>query len=238
MRENRPSNLVVLRAGDGSLHPQWLILPRQQQEFDLWVDYYGGTEPGKYRDTCDWYRESGGTKFPKLYSLIKENLDKVLKYDAVWFPDDDIACDTTIINHLFTLFHQYQLDLAQPSLSPDSKYSFLITINQPEYELRYTSWVEPMVPLFGRDALIKCLDTFNESQSGWGLCWVWPKLLGYPQNKIAIIDGVTVKHTRAVGRGDLYRGLKIQPGEEKRQLMQKYQIPGCEIFNYRSVAKI
>jgi hypothetical protein len=228
-------NLVVLRAGDSSLHPQWLTLPKQEWKFDLWIDYYAGTEPGKYRDTCDWYRESGGTKFPQLYSLIKENLEAVQKYNAIWFPDDDLGCDIAVINNLFMLFHKYHLDLAQPSLSQDSIYSFLITRNQPECTLRYTNFVETMMPLFRWEALTKCLDTFIESQSGWGLCRIWPKLLGYPQDKIAVIDGVVVQHLRKLGSGDLYKGLKTLPLEELQYLIKKYQISEFKTTVYQSI---
>ena len=30
--------------------------------------------------------------------------------------------------------------------------------------------------------------------AGWGLDWLWPFLLGYPQNKIAVIDQVSIAH--------------------------------------------
>jgi hypothetical protein len=236
MADDKKRNLVILRAGDGSLHPQWEVFEKQR-EFDFWVDYYGNVH-GKYQDTCDRYRQSGGTKYPQLYSFIRKNFDTVQKYDAVWLPDDDISCDTVSINNLFALFHQYHLDLAQPSLSVDSYFGYSITVNKPEYVLRYTNWVEGLVPIFSREALMKCLETFSESQSGWGLCWVWPKLLGYPQDKIAIIDGVNVRHARAVGKGDLYRNLKISPSNEKQKIMEKYQIKGynsCNIIIYRNI---
>ena len=46
----RRRNLVVLRAGDNSLHHGWLDAPAR--DFDLFVSYYGSA-PGRHRHTAD-----------------------------------------------------------------------------------------------------------------------------------------------------------------------------------------
>ena len=43
--------------------------------------------------------------------------DVVEKYDAIGLPDDDCFTNTSSINKAFQLFHKYNLDLAQPSVS-------------------------------------------------------------------------------------------------------------------------
>ncbi|KAK3241370.1 hypothetical protein CYMTET_48860 [Cymbomonas tetramitiformis] len=62
------------------------------------------------------------------------------------------------------------------------------------HKLRYTQFVEVQMPVFSRYALEKCMKTFQETTSTWGLDLIWPKLLGYPTDKIAIIDAVQAYH--------------------------------------------
>jgi hypothetical protein len=228
-------NLIICRAGESSLHPAWLN-PPAYKNFDLWVNYYGAT-PGKYARTCDLYRESKGIKYPEIHRFIIENIDRVIEYDAVWLPDDDLRCDARTIHEMFELFHHYELRLAQPSLSQDSNYSHEITLHHPECILRYTNFIEPMAPIFSRVALQICLPTFTQCQSGWGLDYVWPKLLSNAPDKVAIIDAVTVVHTRPVGNGDLYKKLPEHPMEELYRLGRQYGFTPFEMITFKSIPK-
>lgn len=234
MSQTKQRNLVICRAGDHSFHPQWIQGAGKQ--FDLWVDYYGEEQPETFRSSCDWYHESPGLKFPGLYKLIKEFADQVFQYDAVWLADDDIETNTETINQMFAIFHRYDLWLAQPSLSRDSFYSHSITLNQPDLELRFTNWVEVMVPIFAKEALQICWATFQQSQSGWGLDNVWAQLFNFRTDKIAIIDAVTVKHTRPVGTGEAYQKLTVSPRKEMRRLNEKYHFPNQHLV-YGSIKK-
>ena len=55
-----------------------------------------------------------------------------------------------------------------------------------------------MCPFFSRDALAKCLPTFQENVSGYGVDIVlWPAILG--KRGMAIIDAVQVAHRRPLG---------------------------------------
>lgn len=212
--------LIVARVGDKSLHREW-ISHSEKRNFDILLDYYGNV-PNKYRDECDFYVQSKGLKWPGLYAILKTHRSLILQYDSVWFPDDDISVDTLTINFMFEVFTKYQLDLAQPALTRDSFFTHGITIQNPEFKLRFTDFVEVMVPLFSREALEKVWTTFGESQSGWGLDNIWPKYLGYPDGKIAIIDETPVKHTRPVGGGELYQKLNISPHFEVTTMVRKY----------------
>ena len=53
--------------------------------------------------------------------------------------------------------------------------------------------------------------------------YLWPRLLGYPKDKIAIIDLVTVKHTNPIG--ETYEGrFSKEPMQELQELFFKYNL--------------
>ncbi|HEX2577375.1 MAG TPA: hypothetical protein VHK88_13555, partial [Aquihabitans sp.] len=91
------------------------------------------------------------------------------------------------------------LDLFAPALDAESYFAHYITMHNPRFFGRFVGFVEIMIPGFSRPALERLLPTLGESETGWGwgLDSVWPKLLDY--TNVAIIDGVTVSHTRPVG---------------------------------------
>lgn len=198
--------LVMARVGDRSLHTEW-IHPAEDRNFDLALSYYGDT-PGRYAQECEFYTETKGSKWPKIYEWIESMGERIFEYDAVWFPDDDISTDPGNISHMFRLFQEHGLLLAQPALT--ANHYFKVTKLHKNYRLRYTNFVEIMVPVFSRDALKACWHTFDKSVTGWGMEHVWAKLLDYPYKKMAILDETPVRHTRPPGKGDLYENIKNQ----------------------------
>jgi hypothetical protein len=71
--------------------------------------------------------------------------------------------------------------------------------------------------------MIKLINTFDITESGWGLDILWSKLLGYPTDKIAIIDSVTIEHTSPVGKNYGNRFSK-SPMDELHDVMRKYSV--------------
>jgi hypothetical protein len=215
--------LVVSSIGDDSLHNHWK--EGENRDFDLILDYYGD-KPDHYKYDCELYFQRKGTKFPKFYQIIKENPDLIFQYEAVWIPDDDLMIQTDEINGLFGIFSENELLLAQPALTHDSYSGFWkgVTLENSNYNIRYTNFVEVMAPIFSRDALMKCWETFKLSQSGYGLDLVWPKLLGDPEDKISIIDAIKIRHLRPSGAGDLYKNIKVNRMEEMHRVCEVYKI--------------
>lgn len=213
-------NLVILRAGDGSLHRGWIAEPNR--DFDLFISYYG-KQPDMHRAEADYYEHRPGPKWSCIAELLADNAQLLDQYDAFWFPDDDLAATTETLNRMFGLFHGFGLALAQPALTRDSYYSWDTLLQRPEYVLRHVGFVEVMAPLFEKSALRACLKTFGQSRSGWGLDWVWPTLAGRGRkDTIAILDATPVKHTRPLG-GDLYRNNpEMDPRRDEAQLLQEY----------------
>jgi hypothetical protein len=81
-----------------------------------------------------------GGKWEGLHAFFAEHPGILNLYDWVWLPDDDIDTTATTINSLFDLMDEQRLDLAQPSLSWDSYYTYFATLNNPRFKLRYTIW--------------------------------------------------------------------------------------------------
>lgn len=215
-------NLIILRAGDKSLHLDWLANP--QRDFDILVSYYGG-QTDLYADSADLYEMRKGPKWSCIADLLRDQSQLVEQYDAFWFPDDDLATDTSNINRMFAFFHALDLNLAQPALTADSFYSWKNLLQDRSQLVRFTSFVEVMAPLFDRKTLQRCLPSFSESRSGWGLDWVWSHLCGQsPQLTMGIIDATPVKHTRPVASGgDLYKNNpELDPKKDQARLMAKY----------------
>lgn len=196
-------NLVIVRAGDQSVHPQWLVGP--DRNFDIFVSYFGNDE-NRYAEAADYHENRKGMKWPVIGELLQAHPELVERYTCFWLPDDDLVTDTATINRMFDFAAAYQLALSQPALTRDSYYTWPLLLQRRDYDLRFTRFVEVMAPVFDRAALRVCLPTFGENASGWGLDWLWPRLLERRgENAIAIIDAAAVRHSRPVGGGELYK---------------------------------
>jgi hypothetical protein len=219
-------NLVIVRAGNGSLHPGWLNAPGEERNWDLVVNYFGD-DPDKFRGD-EWLRIDGkGPKLRGLYEFIRGHEQLVRNYEYIWLAEDDLACKCRDINRLFDICHQENLKLVQPSLTHDSYFSHAITLHNPCFRLRYTTFVEVMAPCMSSSTLWKLLPTMNENVSGWGVDDLWSLLLAGDPDAIAILDAVQIRHTRPVGRGQLYDSLKAagrSAWDERQELHEKYGI--------------
>jgi len=195
-------NLVVVRAGDNSVHPGWLD---GERDFDLYVSYFGN-QPDRYADQAEFHENQKGMKWPVIGELIQRQSELLEQYDYFWFPDDDLITDTATINRMFAHARAFGLALAQPALTAESYRTWPLLLQDPRYLLRYTRFIEVMAPVFDRDALARCLPTCTESTSDWGLDSLWPRLLeDRGREALAIIDATAVYHSRPVGGGELYK---------------------------------
>ncbi len=193
----RPRNLVVVRAGDKSLHPTWFSR-ECAPHWDLVVSYYG-SDPDKFRESTYRRIDQAGGKWDGLYRLFTEHDELLANYDRIWLPDDDIATDTRTINRIFDAMTEYKVDLLQPSLSPDSYTSWYHTLRNKRYKFRYTTVVEVMVPCITSSHLRKVLPLMQVSMSGVGLDFVWARLFDKPFGRAGILDEISVRHTRPIG---------------------------------------
>lgn len=189
-------NLVVVRAGSNSNHSLWTSGCEETRNWDLLVSYY---EPAP-----NWQETMG--EGCVLHQANKLSALKVYweqgwfqDYNYIWFPDPDLEIKGKDIDLLFAAMKLFDLSLAQPSLTLDSYTSHSITKQVLGSVLRYTTFVEMMVPCFSKNALDICAPSFDSNTFMWGIDHVWSKLLGYPDKKIAIIDQICVRHGTPVG---------------------------------------
>jgi hypothetical protein len=222
MEAMKRRNLVIVRAGNGSLHPEWLKRDGARN-WDIVVNYFGD-DPDLYKETDVIRIDSKGPKWPALQQLIQSNPKFISDYDYIWLPDDDLLATKADINSLFDLVKSYGLEVAQPALTWDSYYSHITTLRNNMTKIRFTNYVEVMAPCFCSTMLRKALPLFNLNLSGWGLDYLWTALAENPLSGIAIIDQVTVRHTRPVG-GPNYKLLRetgVSPWDELRGLCKAY----------------
>ena len=219
---SRRRNLVVVRAGDKSLHREWI--GGRTRDFDLFVSYYGKTD-GRYRGDGEFYEQRAGPKWPCLADLLRAHPQLADQYETFWFPDDDLRADSAVIDRMFAFFCAYQLCLAQPALTRNSFHTWKTLLQDDRCHIRYTGFVEVMAPLFSQAALRVCGPTFAQSHSGWGLDWVWPGLCRKAGlDRIAIIDATPVHHTRPVG-GELYANHPtMNPRADTARILRAYGI--------------
>jgi len=213
MREN----LVIVRAGGGSLHPHWLST---QRSWDLVVSHYIEKTPDVPGEAAIYHK---GTKWQGLHQLLTSRKVDWRKYRYIWLPDDDLMTNAQDIDKLFALSASLGSALSQPCLTRNSPAGWRITQQHVLFEWRRTNFVEVMAPCFRSDFLETALDTFAANASGWGLDFLWPTLLRPEEFPCYIFDDVAVVHTRPVGSAN-HGAIGHNPREEWNTLMTKYGI--------------
>ncbi len=103
------------------------------------------------------------------------------------------------MNQFFDICREHKLELAQPSLTPNSPVAHPLVINNTLSRIRFTDFVEVMASCFSASCLRKVLPTFDEVQSGWRIDRLWPRIMAKPDTAIAIVDDVVIGHTRPFG---------------------------------------
>lgn len=188
-KKNSRKYLVFSSVGDVNNVDSWSA-GNSKRNFDIIVYYYGEEDDPKL--VADLIVKRKGLKLDNFYHFL--NTRDIEKYKAIWLVDDDIVMGKDSINKMFAIFTEYNLFLAQPSYTEDSVAPWAITHNNPDCILRYTNFVEVGVPLFSIKAISTLHESFANSGTGFGLDYIWPSLLGFPKDKIAVIDDVQCLH--------------------------------------------
>lgn len=218
-------NLVIVRAGDKSLHGDWLRPLGAVRSWDLVVSYFGD-DPQMHRRPDVVRIDGKGPKWKGLHEVLVSGALDWSAYDRIWLPDDDLACTPQAIDRLFLLAEYFELQLAQPSLSHDSYISHAGTVHNPRFLMRRTNFVEVMAPVLTRELLQRVLPTLIENESGWGLDYLWAMYVDRPREDIGVIDAIQIRHTRPVG-GPNYERLRAEgksPHQELARLRKKYEL--------------
>lgn len=200
--------------------------------FDLFLFDFS-SEPNDFHLDADRYSKFRGYKYPHLARVFADEPELLDRYDYVWLPDDDVVIGHDELVRFFELCARFNLRLAQPAVGGGSRgmgvyeqgvdYSHEVTAPQPGALLRYTTFVEVMMPHFHTSALRVALPTFTESPSSWGLDFCWAVLLGF--RGMGVVDATPAAHTRPLRAGALYRSLSrdgVSHRDDMRGLLARF----------------
>ncbi|DBB15097.1 TPA: hypothetical protein ACH3X3_004108 [Trebouxia sp. C0006] len=203
------------------MHPRWMA-DFEDANWDLAI-IYSGNQTQYACPQCVHLEVNKGAKWLLVYGFTQSTAwqnEYQHRYSMVYVPDDDILQTTATINRVFNIHAQHGLLLSQPVLCSwlESHTASWDMVKGPTTVLRYTNFVEIMVPLFSMSVFNSTvISTMSHAETGWGLDWLWPFLLGCPSEKIAIIDEVCVIHPKA----------QLQP-PTKASMYAKGHSPGAE----------
>ena len=214
-------NAVFVPVGKDSLHRQLL---KGDADFDLHLLIYDGSY-NKFCNDSDFVACDAGYKMDMIYRYLHRHPELFEKYEYFFLLDDDIVISTEDVNRLFSMMREYQLKIAQPSLVM-SYYTYKHTAFHPFYILRYTNFVEMMMPCFSRDALKAVLPTFEQKIRWCGIEMHWPVLVGSNHKDMAIVDAVSAKHTRPVQSWNSLSQLQQENYLKKHNLSWSIEIYG------------
>ncbi len=183
-------NLVIVRAGENSLHREWLSPGR---EWDIIVSGYGDAPPEEEEECIAHYFK--GAKWNGIYDAIAANEDFVFSHERIMLPDDDLRMRAADINALFAIGEALDLRLYQPSLTGHFSWAHLNC--RRDCLARWVGMVEIMTPVLHRDILRLLWRDFRQMRSGVGMDYYWQVFSGFPHT--AVLDCVPVEHTRPIG---------------------------------------
>ena len=219
-------NLLVLRAGDRSLHPGWLALESANRNWDLHISYFGNRpDPfGALPGGVSLSREKG-PKYLGLADCFERHPHFLEHYDWIGCPDDDLEVAMGSWSQIFDIAAESGASIAQPSLDARSYFGHSVTLQRRHYRYRRTNFVEVMCPVFTRETLRDLLPLFRESKSSWGVDYVWSHLIASAGQRLVIIDAAALLHTREIGKGTQYNnGSDLSPHLERDEMLRKYGV--------------
>jgi hypothetical protein len=201
--------LVIGRVGSKSLHQSWTEDRQCDRTWDLQLNAYGETA-AQIADADLPTVIDQGTKWDSLARHFRANPELLDRYEYVMLPDDDLLMTAPDINRIFEITAAHDFTMAQPAMSMDSFVSYPVLMQCPGFKLRYVNHLECMSPCIKTSYMKKLLPIIEKYVCGWGADHIWAMLMEDPAFKAAVIDEVTMTHTRAFYTGTLYDSFNKQ----------------------------
>ncbi|MBS7455657.1 hypothetical protein [Coralloluteibacterium stylophorae] len=226
-------NLVLARVGDKSLHATWLKPAHTARDWDLHLSYYGsrlGPVPRSGRG-LSWSNDPERSKFYGISVALERAGIDLDAYDYIALPDDDLVATVADWNLGFQLMRKHDLGAAQLSLNPFSFFGHLDTVHRPGLELRYVSLIELMAPIIRVDVFKRCLPYLRDHDNIWAMDHVLAAQLRDTPRAMAVLDAVSVLHTRSFWTGPLYapiRAAGTDPHSVERRYLEAHGIERVE----------
>jgi hypothetical protein len=204
LRKRKRRNVLVAPVGDDWSASVWMDRP-EAATFDIIALYFGNNDT-YLCPLCAAVVHAKGPKWRLFLEFSNSEKWSTLssQYDYIMLPDDDLHINTCAINKVFSTMRTFDLLLAQPSVCfARGSATWRPELHQaPQFLLRYTTFVEVMAPAYRMDFYHNVVRaTFSKywTYVGWGLDSIWPALLHYPRDRIAIIDAVCMRHKPSQG---------------------------------------
>lgn len=212
-----PRALVILCAGDTSLHEANLWHRRDLRDFDLCIVYFGanGQVEARYKTQADFFVNTQGPKWRNVWNLVTK-FDFWKLYDFVWLPDDDLEIPIDKVNQMFHIVYRDNIALSQPSLYPENAtYAVLVHDPRDVRETKPVPFVEIQMPCIRADIFVQTvvpmLTEHHWNLSGWGFDVYWSAHTGDKR----LINAVVARHTKPVQtNGGFYKAYGINPNND------------------------
>lgn len=206
-------NLVIVMAGDASVHEQYAV----DRDFELWVCHWGADEAvaARYRKSCDRLFRMTGQKWALVREVgrlaRRERLPPFSDYDYVFLPDDDIDFPGGAgqVSEAFALAREIGADIFQPAIANENVAAgWSETRCVPGNLCRATSLAEIMMPAYSGAIFASCvlplLHALIHIEAGWGiepLIARFGEALRDRPTRTFVLDKIPVVHTRPIGQG-------------------------------------
>lgn len=135
------------------------------------------------------------------------------EYLYIWLLEEDLFIPTSTVKSVISACQWRVFPIFQPSLTVDSYFSFAVTVQNKQFYVRATDFVEQMCPALSTNFLSSIYQSFDENYSGFGYEWLWQRRFEEIGDFAAILDHAPVYHVRPVGGGSL---LSSMPGQTTR----------------------
>ena len=228
--------LVISRVGPQSLHHEWCS-SATERGFDVLLSAYDSA----VADPCEpgiVFEYRPGTKVAGYGDVMRAHADLISRYDYVALFDDDLLVSAHDMQRLFDVVAQHQLKIAQPALSHDSYFTFAALLKNPAFRLRYVNYIEMMCPVFRADVLAAIRPLYDLGFES-GIDLIWCNLVATSLQDFAVIDDITVRHTRPVGESKSANGFISgrRYEDDIHALLAKFDVPWLSCVPYAGIRR-
>ncbi len=230
-----PRILMVLRAGQNSIHRSWIWTVHGL--IDVAISTYDDSDYSADGVARFFHQYSGG-KLPGVKDFFDTHPSIIEEYDYFWLFEDDLTLPFGSLRMVLKLLACFPFALSTPALTPESIMGYMINMTNSRFLFRGTDFVEQMMPIMSRDFLRAAMPAFNDNYSGFGQEWLWQKLLKERQTFAVIFDSAPVTHTRPYQFGSLKKNKPSSlpdPGKEMRNFLTKHEVFNSWPRNYFGV---
>jgi hypothetical protein len=131
---------------------------------------------------------------PKFVLMNELTID-ALRFDWIFLVDDDVELPPNFVDDFLGIAERCNFALCQPARTADSFIDHPIVMQNPGVVARQTRFVEigPLVAI-RHDAAQLILPFAADCGMGWGLDYIWPRILESEGLKMGIIDDTPIAH--------------------------------------------